>query len=853
VSGGAVANEKILIIDDKVDLAQACARFLFHEFGCEAILAQGGRQGLEIALDERPDLVILDFKLPEMSGLDVLRALRSNQVHIPVIFITAYGSEEDIISAFRLGVKDYFTKPFDLSELAAAVQRILAEERQIGAQERRRRRLERQVKELAALYGSSVQSVLNHIVEAAVAIADAEEGYILLLDAEKTELYMRSALNIGESYASGFRVRVKDSIAGRVVATGKPVRYNNIDDSGLFKVKTGYLTKALINVPLRVGDEIIGVLGVDNRGKSETFSREDLSLLIILAEHAATAINNASLYEQTHQALVRRVQELSTMQQVTRDLNAVMDVRRIGSIVLSHSMRIASAEAGLVGLQVGEAVEWIGEGYVASALGGENWAPDWNLGAIGQAVKSARPVLLNDLSRVLGNVYTLPQTRSQHVIPILRGGQVLGIIDLESTQSNALSQDDVQLLLNLADQAAVALENARLFDMVIDEQSKTRLVLQSIADGVYAVDRDLRITALNPAAERITGWPEAGAKGQPISAVFEDADGDEAYHQCSLIQRAIDTGRPVVSSPDDPPIQDRTGKEVFVSSSVAPVYSKKGQIVGAVGVLRDVSAERELDRLQSDFVSMISHELRSPLANLGAAVELMSISMDDVELLQKTLSIARDNQERLTRLVEDILSVSQIEAGQMKVQEEPVTLLPILRRVIRIAQSQTKRHRILLHCPEQVPFVMADQSKVEIVVNNLVANAINYSPEGERVLIKVSGPANDEIMVSVIDEGVGIPQDHLEKVFDRFYRVDSSDGRKVYGHGLGLYISKSLVELQGGRIWAQSKEGRGSCFSFTLPVVEEAEIVSEDRVMFASQGRTRPLALPRSARRGEGK
>jgi signal transduction histidine kinase len=199
--------------------------------------------------------------------------------------------------------------------------------------------------------------------------------------------------------------------------------------------------------------------------------------------------------------------------------------------------------------------------------------------------------------------------------------------------------------------------------------------------------------------------------------------------------------------------------------------------------------------------------------------------------VQKALSIAHDNEQRLTRLVEDILSVSQIEAGQIRVQEEPVTLLPILRRVVRIAQSQTTRHRILLHMPDSVPFVMADQSKVEIIVNNLVANAINYSPDGGRVLVKVSGPENDHVVIGVVDEGVGIPQDYLERVFDRFYRVDTSDGRKVYGHGLGLYISKRLVELQGGHIWAESREGRGSCFTFTLPVVEEARIASEDRAM----------------------
>jgi PAS domain S-box-containing protein len=581
-------------------------------------------------------------------------------------------------------------------------------------------------------------------------------------------------------------------------------------------------------VPLRVDDRMIGVLGVDNRHSSEIFSRTDLDLLSSLADHAATAIANASLYEEIHRTLTRRVHELSIVQEFARDLNSVMDVRRIGRIVLYHAMRVSSADAGLVGLRIRDQVDWIAEGYIGDALERSTWKPNWEAGVVGRAIERARPVLINDLKGDFDSVYAPPETLSQLAVPIRRGDQVLGVIDLESTRVDAFSENDQQLLMALADRTAVAIENAQLFDMVVNEQRKTKLVLQSIADGVYTVDRDLRITAFNPAAERITGWSSVEAHGKLCSVIFRDVAAGEASCQAALIQRAMSTGQSTASGVEDPAVFTRDGDEIYISSSVAPLYSQEGQLDGAVIAFRDVSSERELDRLKSDFVSMISHELRSPLANLGAAIELLLGLTEDQEAAQRTLHIARASERRLTRLVEDILNVSRIEAGQMRVSQEPVTLPPILRRAVHLAQVQSKRHQVLLHLPESMPFVIADQGKVEIIVNNLVMNAINYSPGGGRVMVKVDGPANGEMTVSVIDEGVGISADHLDKVFDRFYRVDTSDGRKVYGHGLGLYISKHLVEMQGGRIWVQSQEGRGSCFSFTLPAVQEAAVVGLD-------------------------
>jgi signal transduction histidine kinase len=272
----------------------------------------------------------------------------------------------------------------------------------------------------------------------------------------------------------------------------------------------------------------------------------------------------------------------------------------------------------------------------------------------------------------------------------------------------------------------------------------------------------------------------------------------------------------------------RDGSEGYLSTSVAPLLSKEGELEGAVVAFRDVSSEREVDRLKSDFVSMISHELRSPLANLSASIDLLSKLTSGQGDVAKALDIARANDRRLTSLVEDILSVSRLDAGEMRVSCEPVTLAPILKRLVRIAQAQTRRHKILLEMPDSIPFVLADPAKVEIVVNNLLTNAISYSPAGGRVLVKVGGAGGDQLTVSVIDEGVGIRAEHIEKVFSRFYRVDTSDGRKTYGHGLGLYISKRLIELQQGRIWVESRQGQGSCFAFSLPVVQEGDIAEED-------------------------
>jgi signal transduction histidine kinase/FixJ family two-component response regulator len=320
-----LAGEKVLVIDDRDDSLQFMTEYILQPNGYRYITAKDGEAGLQRALNEDPDLIIMDQRMPKMTGLEVLAALKKTQADIPAILMTFHGSEETAVQAFRLGAKDYIIKPFDTEEMLAAIDRALEErrlrkERDDLTQEvvRANRQLERRVRDVSILYsiGQSVtalldpEKVLNRIVEAAVYVTNAEEGALLLVDEESNDLYLRAARNLGEQFARGFRIKVQDSIAGQVVKTGKP--FMESGDEASLKVKTGYLVKSLLYVPLKVKKEVIGVLSVDNKASNRPFTDNDMYLLSALADYASIAIVNAQLYDEVksfNEELERKVEE----------------------------------------------------------------------------------------------------------------------------------------------------------------------------------------------------------------------------------------------------------------------------------------------------------------------------------------------------------------------------------------------------------------------------------------------------------------------------------------------------------------------------------------------------------------
>lgn len=303
-----MAGEKVLIVDDSKENIEFIVDYVLKPHGYVPSVAYDGAEGLRKAQSERPDLILLDMNMPKMTGIEVLEALHNEGLHPPVILMTFHGSETLAVTAFRQGVKDYILKPFQVEEMLEAIERALSEVRLRHERDdlmarlmNANRTLEQRVKELNTLFGIGksvtalldLEKLLARLVEAAVYLTGAEEGSLLLIDEETDELYMVAAQGFDRRMARSFRIRVEDSLAGEVIRTGEPLM---LDGSQSQRIKTAYLVRSLIYVPLRIKNRVSGVLGVDNRQTDRAFSKHDLRLLSVLAGYAAIALENARLF-----------------------------------------------------------------------------------------------------------------------------------------------------------------------------------------------------------------------------------------------------------------------------------------------------------------------------------------------------------------------------------------------------------------------------------------------------------------------------------------------------------------------------------------------------------------------------
>jgi two-component system NtrC family sensor kinase len=312
-----MAKEKILIIDDSREIVSFLCEKVLPGAGYQTAVAMTGQGGMQALARERPDLVLLDMELPDANGLDILRTIMKDEREFPVILMTAYGSESVAVEAFRIGARDYLIKPYTAEEVLGAIDQALTETRLRREKESLLERLGKRVQELTVLatIGKSVANladtdkVLKRIVEAGVYITRAEEGFLLLVDSDSGDMVLRAVKNVDDKQARSLRLRVDDSLAGKVLREGKPLRLGGKAERH-FKMKTGYLVKALLHVPLRLQSRSLGVLSVDNQKSSQSFDENDEYLLSVLADYAAIALENAELRTR-FELMAERYQSLS--------------------------------------------------------------------------------------------------------------------------------------------------------------------------------------------------------------------------------------------------------------------------------------------------------------------------------------------------------------------------------------------------------------------------------------------------------------------------------------------------------------------------------------------------------------
>jgi signal transduction histidine kinase len=389
------------------------------------------------------------------------------------------------------------------------------------------------------------------------------------------------------------------------------------------------------------------------------------------------------------------------------------------------------------------------------------------------------------------------QIESSFDVPLFAANKPIGILTVASTKDIAYSDDEIKLFYTIASQTSAAIE--RLQAVLSAEKSKMQQIMEGMSEGVVVFDEKDQLVVFNAPAQEMLG------KDLQLLGDLEEIK--KFRKTPKVIDISFGGGEPKVIHSEGMCIEDNDDKSL-----------------GTVILLRDVTREREVDKMKTDFVSIVSHELRTPLAAIKGAVDnlLDGIGGDLGKIQQECLMISKRNIDRLSRLINDLLDISRIEAGKIQINKQSVEISSIIKDILFFFKEIVEQKGVLLeaYIDENLPKVSMDPDKITQVITNLVGNAFKFTPRGGKINVRVF-LSGDFLQVEVIDSGSGIGRQDLEKVFEKFYQVSRPESAGVYkGTGLGLPISKGIVEKHGGKIWVESELGKGSKFSFTLPLKE---------------------------------
>jgi two-component system phosphate regulon sensor histidine kinase PhoR len=367
------------------------------------------------------------------------------------------------------------------------------------------------------------------------------------------------------------------------------------------------------------------------------------------------------------------------------------------------------------------------------------------------------------------------------------------------------SNDELADLSSTLNQTALRLD--KTIRTLTEERNQSAAILASMEEGVLLISTDQRVIFCNSAFCQAAGVTNAHWEGRPVVELIRNSD-LLSMIQKALIGNEVIHGEVVVGS-----IRTRS----FAVTS-APVQSD-ALISGAVMVLHDISEIRRLERARRDFVANVSHEFRTPLTAIrGFAETLLEGALEDAENRRRFIEIIHDHALRLGRLTNDLLRLAQIEAGQLQLEIQPITVASILDPCIETTRVKAAQNGLTLEvqCTPDSPVLLGDLRSLQGVLQEILDNAMRYSSEGGRILVNTA-VQESEAVISVSDTGIGIPKADQERIFERFYRTDPARSRESGGTGLGLSIAKHLIEAHGGRIKVESEVGRGSTFYVYLP------------------------------------
>jgi PAS domain S-box-containing protein len=542
-----------------------------------------------------------------------------------------------------------------------------------------------------------------------------------------------------------------------------------------------------------------------------------------------------------------RIRQRDYLLSIAQAMISRLNVRAVLRLILQAAVDMLQGQSGLIALYNADGVFafWTSYGLPPALVDAFQPLVD-GVPAVDKAEDFTIPDLAEKLAQIAEETGLL--LRQVVALPMVvdaaesrAGGEprqdFLGVLFVFRSHSLSFSPDDRQILKSFADYAAIAVNNAQLYEAAVTERGRLDALLESSGDGIMVLRPDLSIERLNRALASLTGWTADEAVGRQHDDVIvwarqnSDMTLGQAMEQGWLSRDSSTTmGRTAATSRTlyvEGELRRRNGSLVSVGITYAPLLARNGRLINIISTVRDITRFREADVLKDTFISVVSHELKTPVSIIKGYAETLRRpeARRNPALVEEMLASITEESDRLARLVDDLLDASRLQAGGLPFRDvEDVDLRFIARRVIERYAPQTsaadasKRHQLSLDFTpsDDFPTVRGDPQRLEQVLDNLVSNAIKYSPRGGVVEIKGEASAV-EVVISVRDEGIGIPLEEQERIFTRFHRVESPETRAVSGTGLGLYLTRAIVQAHGGRCWVDSIPGQGATFYIALP------------------------------------
>jgi GAF domain-containing protein len=750
---------------------------------------------------------------------------------------------------------------------------------------------QRRVAELTAVQETNLRvvseldtaQVLHAVARNVLDLAGADDVYIFLHDPADGRLTFGTALWRSEPSWVSLQKR-PDRFTRAVLESSRSLVINHAREHPYFAEarslaeEQGASIEAIAGFPLLGTAGVVGVMSVAYL-RPHIFGADELRILGLLASQAAVAITNARLYEETRQ----RLEELTMLHEVSLAAASTLSPQEIAERV------IAVVEQGL-GFEYQSVYLVDDKRGVLELIGRDGGRQDrppelsMGQGLAGWVAECGIGLRVGDVSQDARYVEIIPGVCSTLVVPLAVGGRVIGVLEASSSYCDAFSADDERLIVTVARQLAVAIENARLYQETgrrltevstlyqlarqvntsLDVQDRLNSIVWSLKQAMGC--RSCSIALLDPINDVLEIRAEAGIEGKWRKdfklrlgegvAGRVAAEGKPMYVADTLeMADFIFFDRSVRSLLTVPlSVQDKIIGTLSVDSDQTHAFSAADErLIGIAAAQAAIAIEnarlytsleqrarnlaeayaelQEVDRLRDEMVQNVSHELRTPLTFVKGYVELL-LACDAgplTDLQKEYLGVVIEKTDTVTRLVSDIMFLQQADQAPKKTS---ISLSKLARRALQGCAATAEQAGLTLveNIPDDLPPVKGDTGRLLQVFDNLLGNAIKFSPHGGYITVTVEDIGELE-QVSVSDEGVGIPKDQQERIFERFYQVDGSARRRFSGIGLGLTIAKRIVEAHGGNMWVMSEPGEGSTFYFTIPKcqAEDQELLSQEK------------------------